>query len=35
MELLLGDVRRIEEWLLGGIVLVAVVFWAVRRLRRF
>jgi membrane protein DedA with SNARE-associated domain len=34
VELLLGDIRRIEEWLLGGIVLVAVVFWAVRRLRR-
>ncbi|MCO5098098.1 MAG: DedA family protein [Rhodocyclaceae bacterium] len=34
VELLLGDMRRIEEGLMGGVVLAAVIIWAVKRLRR-
>ncbi len=34
VELLLGDARRVEEGLLGGIVLIAALFWAFRWLRR-
>ena len=34
VELLLGDVRRIEEGLLGGIILLGVLIWAVRLLRK-
>lgn len=34
VELLLGDMRHIEEGLMGGILLLAVILWAIRRLRR-
>lgn len=34
MELLLGDLRRIEAWLLGAVVLMAAAAWTIRRLRK-
>lgn len=34
MELLLGDIRRMEEWLLGAIVVAVLLVHAFRRLRK-
>lgn len=33
LEAMLGDIRRYEAWLLGGVLLAGVLVWLVRRLR--